>query len=36
MATPALSDREIARLRDEGVIGNVATLKKSNAKLAAE
>ncbi len=31
-----LSDREIANLRDAGIIGNMATSKKSKAKLAAE
>jgi crotonobetainyl-CoA:carnitine CoA-transferase CaiB-like acyl-CoA transferase len=31
-----LSEQEIARLRDEGVIGSVATSKKAKAKLAPE
>ena len=31
-----LSPREIEQLRDDDVIGNVATLKKRKAKLAAE
>jgi hypothetical protein len=31
-----LSEQEIARLRDEGVIGSVATSKKGKAKLAPE
>jgi crotonobetainyl-CoA:carnitine CoA-transferase CaiB-like acyl-CoA transferase len=31
-----LSDPEIERLRDDGVIGTIATSKKSNAALAAE
>ena len=32
----ASSDREIANLRDAEIIGNMATSKKSKAKLAAE